>query len=409
MNFIKESISPFLEDTNIDSLFIHEYMPEAPGDFVKVYLYAFLHANKQLMLSNDTISKHLNIHKLDVLKAWDYWENKGVIKKKNISKENEYVYNVEFISLKQQHFMKDAQLEQNVFDDNFKEMFVEIESIIGRQLTGKEPIEIRHWVEDFSLKPELIVYCYTYCKNIRKIVDFKYVEAVIRTWYDHNLYSIADVEDFLHKNDKRYLQYKDIFNALGFRRLPTDEEKKKIDQWYDEWHISTDQIMKACSKTSGITNPNINYVHKVLEGWKFGKPKPAHPNAQQQQASNLPNSPTNWATYYEKVRMKNQVALDLRRKEVYTAVPKIKEIDDEIKALNLSISRDLLSSKPDAKKNIEFLRSKINELNQNKAILLTDNNFPLDYIELKFNCGKCNDTGFMENGTRCECYKNAAS
>ena len=46
MNFKKEIIKDFyLRDTNVENIFINEYMAQAPGNYVKVYLFALMYAD----------------------------------------------------------------------------------------------------------------------------------------------------------------------------------------------------------------------------------------------------------------------------------------------------------------------------------------------------------------------------
>ena len=45
MGFKRETIKDFyLLATDVENIFINEYMPVAPGDFVKVYLYGLLYS-----------------------------------------------------------------------------------------------------------------------------------------------------------------------------------------------------------------------------------------------------------------------------------------------------------------------------------------------------------------------------
>ena len=48
MSFTKEKIKDFyLLTTEVENIFINEYMPTAPGDYVKVYLYGLLYSQTQ--------------------------------------------------------------------------------------------------------------------------------------------------------------------------------------------------------------------------------------------------------------------------------------------------------------------------------------------------------------------------
>ena len=82
MDFKRERVKDyFLLDTSVENMFINEYMISAPGEYVKVYLFALMYADLGETISNEMIAKHLNIEHEDVLKAWTYWENMGVIRK----------------------------------------------------------------------------------------------------------------------------------------------------------------------------------------------------------------------------------------------------------------------------------------------------------------------------------------
>lgn len=43
------------------------------------------------------------------------------------------------------------------------------------------------------------------------------------------------------------------------------------------------------------------------------------------------------------------------------------------------------------------------ELESERAVLLTENNFPIDYTDIKYSCDICKDTGVTEDGRRCSC------
>ena len=93
-----------------------------------------------------------------------------------------------------------------------------------------------------------------------------------------------------------------------------------------------------------------------------------------------------------------------RRKEVFEAVPRIREIEDRINAQGAEISKIIISDRVDRKAAMEELKSKMDALNTEKAFLLTDNGFELDYMDVHYSCPKCKDTGMLETGERCQCF-----
>ena len=78
MNFVREKIKDFyLLDSRIENIFINEYMPAAPGDYVKVFIYAGMYAEHGLAMNNETIARQLGLEERQVQEAWSYWEKNG--------------------------------------------------------------------------------------------------------------------------------------------------------------------------------------------------------------------------------------------------------------------------------------------------------------------------------------------
>ena len=103
MGFRREKIKDyFLLDTNVENMFINEYMAAAPGDFVKVYLFAQMYADLDTEISNEEIAKYLSLDYEDVLKAWTYWERTGVVRKIFKESGDKFDYDIEFVILKEQ-------------------------------------------------------------------------------------------------------------------------------------------------------------------------------------------------------------------------------------------------------------------------------------------------------------------
>ena len=51
------------------------------------------------------------------------------------------------------------------------------------------------------------------------------------------------------------------------------------------------------------------------------------------------------------------------------------------------------------------LRRKIDALEHEKEMLLTENDIPVDYMDMRYNCRICKDTGITDTGQRCSCYE----
>ncbi|WP_263972621.1 ATP-binding protein [Thermoanaerobacterium thermosaccharolyticum] len=94
----------------------------------------------------------------------------------------------------------------------------------------------------------------------------------------------------------------------------------------------------------------------------------------------------------------------MRRQEVYKKIPEISNIDDEIKDIGIEISKSIFLKPQKHKDLLENLRSRLNALKKKKADLLRSNGYPETYMEQKFECNICKDTGYVNN-KRCKCFE----
>ncbi len=412
MNFKKENIKDYyLRDTNVENIFINEYLTQAPGDYVKVYLFALMYADFDMHMTNETIAKHLSMEDEDVLKAWTYWEKMGIIRKHFEKPGEKFRYQVEFLNLKELAYGKKQKsqkseakipdrLKELMDDDTIRDMYSEIERITGRLFEGKEPAEILSWITDFNVNPEMIVYAYSYCVKKKNHSNHKYVAAIVKEWANQGLKSIEQLEDYLEQTDNRHYLYKRVLRALGFLRNATEEEKRIMDTWFDQMNFPIEKVLDACKKTSGISNPNINYINSVLKAWSNGSGEKSGASSEDGKTGSIARV----MKQYEEVRAKNEVKAEERRTEVYRRIPRVKEIEEEARNIGLQISRAMLSGTAEGKAKIRAMKEKIDNLNGEKAFLMTENNFQIDYMDMVYDCALCRDTGIQDTGDRCICF-----
>ena len=96
---------------------------------------------------------------------------------------------------------------------------------------------------------------------------------------------------------------------------------------------------------------------------------------------------------------------DIRAQEVRRAIPEIAKIDRELSLTGLEIFSASLSG-GDTSSKIAEIREKNEALQHRRAELLVANGYPSDYSDVKYDCQKCGDTGFVDN-KMCSCMKEA--
>lgn len=106
---------------------------------------------------------------------------------------------------------------------------------------------------------------------------------------------------------------------------------------------------------------------------------------------------------YEEIKQKNAADLEKRKRAVFARVPRLEEIDFEIKTLGLKLYKIAVSEK-NVKSQVEALRKEQKELLKIKKALLIENGYDEDELSERYMCPNCRDTGFSDT-KMCVCYK----
>ena len=110
---------------------------------------------------------------------------------------------------------------------------------------------------------------------------------------------------------------------------------------------------------------------------------------------------------YEKKRDRAIYEQRIRTERVYKKVPRIRKIDREIWDTGLSMSKTVIENPENYKEDLQKVKNQIEKLNMERAYLLTENNIPLSYLDTSYECKECEDKGYLANGEKCNCLKQA--
>lgn len=409
---IEETNDFFLNDTAIENLFISEYIASAPGDYVKVYLYGAMYSQYNMTLETKVMASTLGISEDKVLKAWEYWENNRVIKRLYIGDNGELDFSVQFLKLKNHFFsigLEDKSSSEaenalnynktdesaNVFgNEEVKALIKNIEKIIGTNMTTYGFEAIIRLINEKHAAIDLIDYAAQYSNN-RKKGDMRYIVRVVENWLEKGIRDKASAVDFVREHDERYFVYSVIMkNLFGYDRPPNQGEKEMMNRWLDDEGYSLERILSACKKTTGIREPNFNYVNKVLEGMRDDEKKKE--KILNQEAEVTPNV---LEQYLRFIRAEAQEQAKKRATEIYRKYPDIKNIERRLQEAYRE--RIIKGSKGGVATRAEYDKM-IEDLKVQKQKLLDEAGLSSDYLEPSYKCGICSDTCVTDDGV-CKC------
>ena len=94
-----------------------------------------------------------------------------------------------------------------------------------------------------------------------------------------------------------------------------------------------------------------------------------------------------------------------RREEVYEKIPRIRDIDIELRKTPIEIVRATFTDKEKAEKALYSVREKNLALQKERAELLQKAGLRADFMEPSYRCKSCEDSGYISAGVPCECLK----
>jgi len=102
-------------------------------------------------------------------------------------------------------------------------------------------------------------------------------------------------------------------------------------------------------------------------------------------------------------KRRNKASLnDKRLLKVYTAAPRVRELDAELRATMAKLVGVALGTDSDSK--VEDIRVRNLELQKERHSEIVRAGFPENYLDDEYNCLKCNDQGYV-NAKMCDCLR----
>lgn len=109
--------------------------------------------------------------------------------------------------------------------------------------------------------------------------------------------------------------------------------------------------------------------------------------------------------YSDKYR-KAQDDSDRRRSELWGKIDGLYAIDKELSMTGLRIMDAAMSGENDVEDRIAKIKSDNEKLLRERALLLRAYGYPEDYADVRYECDKCADSGYVD-GHMCDCMKRA--
>lgn len=277
------------DHTLVPDVFLDEYMPNANGEYVKVYLFLLRSLKSDAQeLSIPLIADKFEHTENDVRRALKYWEKMKLLKleyddSKNLTgicmtdgipaKEpdstdssapaNRPVFETAAPSAKASG-TRSASAKPLTQEESRQLLFI-CEQYLGKTLSASEVSKILDFHDSFGFSADLIEYLVEYCVSTRH-KSIRYIEAVALGWHEAGYTTVAEAKQQTTTYNKAYFS---ILKAFGIsNRNPVQVEINFMDKWMKEYGFSAELIQEACGRTiASIHQPSFEYADKILSSW----------------------------------------------------------------------------------------------------------------------------------------------
>lgn len=268
MKFEKKPASIIFNDTNISDIFITKFLPNAPGDAVKIYMYLMFQTKYTNEINIKNISDAINLSYNAVKNGFDYWTEKGLFVKHG---NDIIIRNIKEIELFEKYNPKVGLSKEEIKNKNKENEKADLIDNINKQFFQgiMSPIwvsTIYSWFNKFSFSDEVIFALFQYAKD-KNALNKNYIEQVALGWSNENIKTYEDLNNYLNKRQLIYRKCKNISNKLRLYRSLSQFEENYVKKWVLEYKFSDEVIDKGLQIAGENSTSSFKYLDTIYTDW----------------------------------------------------------------------------------------------------------------------------------------------
>lgn len=276
--------------TTIPNIFLDQFMPEANGEFVKVYLYLLRRVSSHSSdCSVSAIADCFDHTEKDVIRALKYWERMGLLRldfdgdksiagitmldisaaagdapQATVLEAEEAPAPKATVNMKRKEYTKN-EIKALCTDPDVTELLFIIETYLKHPLSSTDTNTVLYWYDQLHFSSELIIYLVEYCIS-KSHTSTRYMDKVALGWHESGITTVEQAKENAAAHSKAYYA---VMKALGISgRNLVDKEIAFVDRWSKEYAFDLDIIQEACARTIAATHqPSFEYADTILTNW----------------------------------------------------------------------------------------------------------------------------------------------
>lgn len=227
--------------TLVDNTFINEFLPNAPDNAVKVYLYGLSLCSRPHTDDNalDAMSTALHLSEDQIYEAYSYWQQMGLVQ--IIEKSP---FEIKYLSARENSGSSKIRVKSK-----YKDFNDQIQSILlGRMISPIEYNEYYSLIENHHFEPEALIMIIKYCTMIKsEDIGYAYIVKVAKSFGEQGIKTVSALEAKLLEQERSSIEIKNILKTLGLNRDADLDERNLYLKWINSFGF-TDCVIKEVAK-----------------------------------------------------------------------------------------------------------------------------------------------------------------
>ena len=234
------------EQTPVDNLFFSEFMPDADGEAVKVYLYGLMQCRFPAM-GDVSIHEALSLPEGTVRAAFVYWQSKGLVR---ILKDEPL--EVEYLTVEQPAVTTAVPMKYQAFVRALNELTA------PRRFNMNELGHVYDCIETFHLEEKTVLELVSHCMEEKgRSVRIQYIVTVGKSWADAGICTYDQARAYIANATVRKHGATAVLRRWNKRRPPTLDEMDMYDHWVKAWGFDDEAILAVCPRLTNTSSPSF--------------------------------------------------------------------------------------------------------------------------------------------------------
>ena len=304
MNDITLHTDSQMSATCVPNAFIDNFMADANGEFVKIYLYLLRCMNSAENFSISKMADKFEHTEKDIARALKYWEKMHILRLEYDT--DQHLSGICLLDSNQEssgtdpdpsdrfpvpQFVPEETAEpvsptvdypaadntdvrpeysRNEIlhfqqDEDVQDLLFIAEKYLGRTLNPTDINAILYWHDTLRFSIDLIEYLIEYCVD-RGHRNIRYMDKVALAWAESQISTVEQAKKTSGIHNQIYYGVMKAFGISG--RNLVEFELDFIEKWTGTFGYSLDIIGEACKRTiQAIHQPSFEYADTILSNW----------------------------------------------------------------------------------------------------------------------------------------------